>query len=296
MYKLVRAGEKTYYMNGPYNIGFYKLSENEVCLIDSGVNDHTVQKIDEILVSTGWIPKIIINTHFHADHAGGNRYFKKKYGTKILATKTGVNLLDDYKLGPMMIFGANAPKEMYNKYTMAPDCPAELLDENSIPEGLEVINLPGHAIEMIGIKTDDDVYFLADALVSEITLNIHQITFLFDVRKYLDSLDYIKTLKGKLFVPAHAPAEKDITKLAELNRQSVLKNIKLIVDICEEPKTTDEVIEAVFIHYDLKNGFYQYVVNGAIIKSYLSSLWDDGRLEVIEVGKKICWKKVHFDK
>lgn len=292
MYELRKAGEKTFYMDGPYNVGIYKLNETDVCLIDTGINDHTVQKLDELLIGTGWNPVLIINTHYHADHAGGNHYFQKKYGSRILACKTAAAFLDNFSLAPGFVYGGFAPDEMMNKFVLAEDSKAELITPEKLPEGLSYFHIDGHAPEMIGVRTDDDVYFLADGLVSEITLTLHHMSFLYDVKKYLQSLERIERLKGKLFIPSHAPAAENIRPLVQLNRQNVLDNINLILSICQQPKSTDEIITEIFEIYDLRTGFYQYVVNGAIIKSYLSYLLNEGRLEIVEAGKKICWKKV----
>ncbi len=43
MYELIQAGEKTYYIDCPAKIGIYRVSGDEVCLIDSG-NDKNAGK------------------------------------------------------------------------------------------------------------------------------------------------------------------------------------------------------------------------------------------------------------
>lgn len=59
--------------------------------------------------------------------------------------------------------------------------------------------------------------FLADCLSSKETLAKYRIGFIYYVAEYLKTLEYIKTLKAKAFVPAHAPAADDISELADLN-------------------------------------------------------------------------------
>lgn len=36
MYELIRINENDYYIDAPTRVGIVKISENEVCLIDSG--------------------------------------------------------------------------------------------------------------------------------------------------------------------------------------------------------------------------------------------------------------------
>ncbi len=292
MYDLVKAGESTFYMDGPYNIGIYKIKENAVCLIDTGINDHTVQKLDELLIGLGWIPAVIINTHYHADHAGGNMYFQKKYGSIIYATKTDTALLNNFELCPSFIFGGYAPLELNNKYVIADNSRVEEINKKVIPRGLDYFHIDGHAPEMICVKTSDDVYFVADGVVSEETLRIHHVSYLYDVKKYLHSLDILEKLKGKLFIPSHVKPVKDIAPLVRLNRKKVYEICGVITEICRKPKMSDEVITEVLEHYDLKTGLYQFTVNGTIIRSYISYLVDSGRLEAVEIGKKLCWRTV----
>lgn len=70
---------------------------------------------------------------------------------------------------------------------------------------------------MVGFRTPDDTVFLADCLSSKETLDKYQISFIYDVAEYLKTLETVKSMKAKMFVPAHAPATDDITELADVN-------------------------------------------------------------------------------
>lgn len=61
--------------------------------------------------------------------------------------------------------------------------------------------------------------FLADCLSSKETLAKYRIGFIYYVAEYLKTLEYIKTLKAKAFVPAHAPAADDINEIAKKLRK-----------------------------------------------------------------------------
>lgn len=49
-----------------------------------------------------------------------------------------------------------------------------------LPDGLELIELPGHNFHMVGVRTDDDVVFLADSIFSMHMLRKYHINFMFD--------------------------------------------------------------------------------------------------------------------
>ena len=80
MYELIKAGEKTYYMDCPAKVGFYLTGENEVVAIDSGSDKDAGKKVKKILDANGWRLAAIYNTHSHADHIGGSRYLQEQTG------------------------------------------------------------------------------------------------------------------------------------------------------------------------------------------------------------------------
>jgi len=49
--------------------------------------------------------------------------------------------------------------------------------------------LPGHFMGMIGILTPDQTFFVADSLFSKEVLNKYHITFVYDVKSFLQTLD-----------------------------------------------------------------------------------------------------------
>ncbi len=69
-------------------MGLYRLNDSEVCLIDSGNDKDAGKKVLKILEAGGWKLKMVINTHSHADHIGGN---------SLLAQRTGCSV---YTAGP----------------------------------------------------------------------------------------------------------------------------------------------------------------------------------------------------
>ena len=76
MYELIPVSDNTYYIQSPAKIGLVKLSDTQVCLIDSGNDKDAGKKVLKVLNANGWTLKAIYNTHSHADHIGGNQYLQ----------------------------------------------------------------------------------------------------------------------------------------------------------------------------------------------------------------------------
>lgn len=58
-------------------IPFYKLNENEIILMDSGLANREGRNIDKILEENHFKVVGIICTHAHSDHVGNNAFLKK---------------------------------------------------------------------------------------------------------------------------------------------------------------------------------------------------------------------------
>ena len=194
-------------------------------------------------------------------------------------------------LEPSFLYGGYPFKDLRHKFLMAkPSNPTS--DISELPEGLEYIKLGGHFFDMIGIKTSDDVYFLADCVFGENTINKYHISFIYNVEEFLKTLDFIETLEGKLFIPSHAPACEDIKPLVKLNRDKVFEIIDTILNICKEPLIFEDILQKVFIHYELKMDLNQYVLVGNTVKAYLSYLYDNEKLSLEIIDSKLYWKTI----
>ena len=81
---------------------------------------------------------------------------------------------------------------------------------------------------MIGIKTSDNIYFLADALFSRETIEKYHLFFIYDIKEYLNTLNMLKTLNGNLYIPSHCLATHDISNLIELNENKIYEILNKI--------------------------------------------------------------------
>lgn len=289
--ELVKAGEKTYYIKNATNIGIYKIDDNNAYIIDTGNDKDAGKKILKIIDEHGWNVKGIINTHSNADHIGGNKVIQDRTNCTILANNIEKSFTEFPILEASFLYGGYPFKDIRNKFLLAKESVVTPI-ENNLPEGLEYFALKGHFFDMIGIKTSDNVYFLADSLFSEETITKYHLFFIYDVREFLNTLDYLNTLTGSLYIPSHCEATNDISSLIELNRNKVNEIMNKIYNACDKEMTFEEVLKYIFDEYNLVMNANQYVLVGSAIKSYLSYLYDENKLSYEFKDNKMVWKQI----
>ncbi len=274
--ELIQVDEKTYYIKNVTNIGVYKVSENEVYLIDAGGDKDAGKKILKIIDGQGWKVRGIISTHSNADHIGGNAVIQERTGCEVLGYGIEKAMTEYPMLSPSFLYGGYPFADIRNKYLLPKPSKVQDIDGN-LPKGLSYFMLKGHFFDMIGIKTSDDIYFLADSLVSQHTIEKYHMFVVYDVKEYLATLDFLAGLSGKLFIPSHCEASDDISSLIELNRQKIAEITDKIYGFCNDTAFED-ILANIFEGYGLSVNPNQYIMVGSTVRSYLSYLYDDGKI------------------
>ncbi len=292
MFELIQVAENTYYISNPSKIGVYRLNNTDVCLIDSGISKDTGKRILKVINAQGWRIRCIINTHSHADHIGANAYLQQQTGCDAFCKGLESVYIENTFLQPTTLYGAFPCSDLRHKFLMAQPSVIKDVTHPDFPSQLRVIDLPGHAMDMIGVLTPDNVLFVGDAVISAATIEKYKVFYLFDVKTHIQTLENLKQLDAKLFVPAHADAVEDITQLVDLNLESILKIKADILDRLQTPTAFEELIKHLFDKYELKLTFEQYALIGSTVKSYLSWLRDDGLVEVSFDDNVMRWKAV----
>ncbi len=319
MYELISVTGRSFYIQCPARIGVVKLSDTDVCLIDSGSDKDAGRKVRQILDKNGWHLTAIYCTHSHADHIGGCKYLQAQTGCKVYAPGIELDFTRHPVLEPSLLYGGYPFQELRNKFLMAQGSDAEELTPDVLPgyaaaqetpqaapvcagsrsgpqaaeiRCLEIIPLPGHAFEMVGFRTADDVVYLADCLSGRGTLDKYKIGYLYDIGAYLETLEMVKTMNARMFVPAHAEAAEDIAPLAQYNIDRTLEVAEKIVEICAEPLCFEAVLKRLFDDYGLTMNYQQYVLVGSTVRSYLAWLKDTGRVAPRIEDNLLLWERV----
>lgn len=292
MYELHQVGEKSYYIECPAKIGIYLADNLNAYLIDSGNDKDAGKKVRKILDEKGWKLCGIMNTHSNADHIGGNQYLQKQTGCRIFSSGIEKAFTEYPVLEPSFLYGGYPCKELRHKFLLAK--PSEVTDfkDESFPKEIEIIPMKGHFFDMVGFRTPDDTVYLADCLSSKETLEKYRISFIYDVTEYLNTLESVKNMRAKIFVPAHAPITDEIFELAQYNIDKVYEVSDDILSICDKPINYENILQRLFSDYGLTMNFEQYVLVGSTIRSYLSWLKDNGKLDAHFENNMLLWSSL----
>ncbi len=291
MYELISLTERFCYVDCPAKIGVYKISDSEVALIDSGNNKGAATKVLRIAEEKGWQIRMILCTHAHADHIGGNRHIQQRTGCKIYAPAGELDAVRHPIWEPISLFGARPPKALRHGFLLADESEVEPLCDAVLPRGLSILSLPGHTPDMVGFKTEDGAVYVADALASEQTLEKYGIPFVYDPGLYLETLGHLESIEAKIFVPAHAAPTEDIRPLAQKNRDCTEALIENILSLCEAPIGFEALLTKLFDRYELVMSLEQYALVGSTVRSYLSYLADTGAVEPVIKENALLWMK-----
>ena len=293
MRELWQVGERTWYVYNRNIFGFYQLNDTDVCMIDTGRDPEDAEFAEKVLAEKGWNLKFIINTHTHIDHIGGNKALMAKWGCPAYTTRIERMFAEYEELEPAFMFGGRPSARVREVFLHPGDIGFRDIEEFELPEGLEILHMPGHTFGMIGVKTSDGVWFLSDSIMNRKALKKYPLGFLINVESYLSTLETLRGLDGKFFIPAHGESMgREITALADENIRNIQRHIGFIAASCCGGKTVDEVVKAVFEEYGIKCNEIQYAIVASTVRCYLTYLQDTGCLECVGEDGFIKWKPV----
>ena len=196
-------------------ISYVILGEKKALLFDTGMGISDIRKVTSELTH---LPIVVLNSHTHNDHVGGNWQFETVYGMDTDFTRTnamGSRQDAQDELGPEMICGS-LPKGFDSKaYATRPWKISRFLhDHDKIDLGgrtLEVLSTPGHTPDAIslldrahGLLFTGDTYYPAPIWLYRPETNLDE--YVASVKNLALLAPQIKLVLGQHNVPFAEPS------------------------------------------------------------------------------------------
>lgn len=277
-------------INGFINVGVIRVEE-EIILIDSGLEEE-VQELSQILLNKNLRPALIINTHAHRDHCGGNNYIQKKYNVDILTSYKESIFIENPCLEAFCFYSGAKP--LLEMKSVHPSQVTGLLHPGEKKEikGVELFfpDLAGHSPGQIGVAIGD-ILFCGDAFFSDYVLERYKLPFLTDLDGFMATLEYLKGSDYRIYVPAHGKPVMEIEGLVDLHIDKFKKIEEDILTLLEEEKSIEELLQDLFSLYKINiSGPEQYFQLKTTVMAYLSSLCNRKLIRTGLKGNILSWK------
>ncbi|MBA2394970.1 MAG: MBL fold metallo-hydrolase [Ktedonobacteraceae bacterium] len=300
--QLIQLNEQTWVIQGGANIGVIAY-EGRCLIIDSGMDKDTGRDILKQVKKLGLTPTALLVTHAHADHFGGAHYLVGQTGLQVHATRVEASVMASPILEPLYLFsGAQPPRELQHKFLMAKPSLADVIlagNESVVDQiPVQVIPLPGHSLEQVGVAFGETL-FVGDAFLTEDILDKHRIPFYSDVQVGLTTLTTLKMQTGsfKHIVAGHG----EIYTATEHANRAINYTMQRLEDILENvrrtladgtPRSLADILNAVATAQEVTiNALPQYVLYQTTVQSALSTLYTQGEVYPLFQDNALLWNR-----
>lgn len=237
------------------------IKDERPMLIDSGFGSD-VKRTEQLLIDAGVTPDnlhLIVNTHYHSDHVGGNYYFQKTYETKIAAHKWEANLVNRCDREACTAEWLDQPIEPY--YVNR-----KLSDFDEIDTGKftwQVIHTPGHTLGHIALYEPTEQVLIAGDLFHQ--NDIGWINLFREgagaIDRSLESLDRIAKLKIEKAYSGHGTAILNPQEAIDSARRRYEKYVN------EPEKIAWHAVKRIFAYaLMIKDGLKKEQIEGYLLK------------------------------
>lgn len=242
--ELKKVKENIFYIEDATNIPVI-VGKDFHLIVDAGIDKDKAKKIKKILEESHIKPNYLLLSHHHADHTGGARFLKDYFSLKTISSREEKPFMEFPLLEPIYLCQGSSPQEAFlSKWIKAEEVDIDLITNGISLSGVEFIELSGHSIGMVGIKVDSFV-FSADSFFSEEILNKYMIPYFHSFNKFLEKMEFLKSLDYDYILPSHGTLldKEKALKVIEQNIK-VVKNIEeKILEITKEPSTLTQIME-----------------------------------------------------
>jgi glyoxylase-like metal-dependent hydrolase (beta-lactamase superfamily II) len=294
MNNLQQLSDKVFYLPGGVNCALIKAEDSKAILVDTGQDKDYGRDIKKACESLGLTPALIINTHSHADHYGGNDYLLRQYSdVPVYAPTFEAAILQNPYLEPVYLFnGAKPLQELMSKWLLAK--PSKVDHELKVGRlellglELEILDTSGHAHVHRSVKVDD-VLIAADAVFGSSVLKKYLLPFGQDIGKQIKSAEILKTLNIKTVLPGHGEPTSEVAPLIEKNVAAFERAASVVEEACTGV-STQGVLQAVCKTLNIMmTDLPRYYLNLCTVTAYLSYLRESGRVQVKLENNQVIW-------
>ena len=290
--ELIQLGTNTWYIPGRVNVGYYEES-GKGYLIDSGLDDDYGRKLLRAIEVRKTPLAAIINTHSNADHIGGNSFIQKRTGCEVWTTRFEALITESPKIEPMFLWGAYPFSDIRNKFMEAKPSKAEVISNEGqiMNTGLTAVPLPGHFLDMIGILTPDNIFFVADSLFDPAIIKKYFFIVMIDIASAHSTFDLLEKSSAEWFVPSHAEPQKDNKHLVNENRIAVQILSEEILAACHVPHSREEILVELASKHKIAMDASHFLLNQASVNAHLTWLSEKGDIEHFMEGYRLLWRQ-----
>ncbi|QUG42453.1 MBL fold metallo-hydrolase [Psychrobacillus sp. INOP01] len=174
-------------------------------LIDTGFGSDT-KETERLIREVGVSPEdlsLIVNTHYHSDHVGGNFHFQSNYGVNIAAHKWEADLINNSDSESCSAEWLDQPVEPYR-------VDRKLSDNDEIETGnrtLQVLHTPGHTLGHISLyEPEEEILICGDLFHRDDIgwLNIYR-EGVASIHRSMESLDRLSKFRISRAYSGHGP-------------------------------------------------------------------------------------------
>ncbi|ACO47145.1 MBL fold metallo-hydrolase [Deinococcus deserti] len=296
MSALVPLGPGIWYLPGAVNSVVVENGEGGALLIDTGLDDAHARKLLRAVESAGLSPSAILNTHSHADHHGGNAFIlKKSPELTVYAPPLEAAVINHPMLEPLMLFGASPPPELRTKFLLAPASPAQ-----PIPPGrqilggveLDLIPVPGHAVDMYAVQLGE-VLYVADALFGLEALAKHPLTFCSDsAAQKVSAAGLMELSSVGVILPGHGDPTVDLPGLVGANLTAYERiTAAVLATVQQHSGSVDDLLSRVSVRMGVRTGSpAAAVLNRAVVSAHLTELQAQKQVQCVTEHHRLVFR------
>ncbi|GIM27698.1 MBL fold hydrolase [Clostridium polyendosporum] len=266
-------------------IPFYKINDEEIIMLDSGLAKREREEINTLLEKNSFKVVGIICSHAHRDHIGNNAYLKEKYNC-VIAMPSHEALLCSSTVNLKVYYSSQTLSDVIEHFGHM-ICKTDVMisdEQDSIYVcniKFKVIHTPGHSPAHICIATPDDVLYLGDSLISYEVMKGSKMPYTYILKEDLKSKTKLYDLKYSKYIIAHKGMYDDITELITDNINFYKNKAKRIYDVIDGAMTMEETLKAVIKNFNIHvDNTYKYIFIERMLKSYVEYLNETGSIEL----------------